>query len=192
MNGFTFTGQELKEILISVLVLSFVFSYPEVISEPVFFLVALASVGIGFMGHELSHKYTAIRKGFFSEYRMWPQGLMLAVLLTFVSGGSLVFAAPGAVVFGAGWAFTRPTREDVGKIGLSGPLFNIAVALVFGTANMVFPFSLFRMIALVNGFLAMFNLIPFGPLDGFKVFRWSPKVWISGMALAVLGFWMAF
>ncbi|HEY0196242.1 MAG TPA: site-2 protease family protein, partial [Methanobacterium sp.] len=30
----------------------------------------------------------------------------------------------------------------------------------------------------VNSFLAMINLIPFSILDGAKIFRWNPFVWI--------------
>jgi Zn-dependent protease len=192
MDRFSFTGKEMKDILISVAVLSLVFSYPEVLSFPAFFLIALLSVGTAFMGHELAHKFTARSFGFFSEYRMWPQGLLLAVFLAVISNGGFIFAAPGAVVFGAHWAFSQPTREKIGKIGLSGPLFNIAVALLFGLVLFIFPLAVFRTIALINGWLAIFNLIPFPPLDGSKVFAWSAKIWALTLVLALIGFGLAF
>jgi Zn-dependent protease len=34
------------------------------------------------------------------------------------------------------------------------------------------------LLAWVNGWFATFNLIPFGPLDGAKVLRWRPSVWV--------------
>jgi Zn-dependent protease len=40
--------------------------------------------------------------------------------------------------------------------------------------------------ALINAFMAVFNLIPFGVLDGLKVFRWSKPVWLVLFALAAL------
>ncbi|MCK4496785.1 MAG: hypothetical protein KAU24_01215, partial [Candidatus Aenigmarchaeota archaeon] len=119
MNGASqgmFSRREVKDIVISVIVLSLVFAYPEIFFEPVFFLVSLFVVGIAFMGHELSHRFTARRFGYFAEYRMWPQGIMLAIFFTLVSNGSFIFAAPGAVVFGSFWAFKNPTMEEVGKI----------------------------------------------------------------------------
>jgi Zn-dependent protease len=40
--------------------------------------------------------------------------------------------------------------------------------------------------AAINAFMAVFNLIPFGVLDGLKVFRWSKAIWLVLFALAAL------
>jgi Zn-dependent protease len=40
--------------------------------------------------------------------------------------------------------------------------------------------------AAINAFMALFNLIPFGVLDGLKVFRWNKQVWLVLLALAAL------
>lgn len=45
--------------------------------------------------------------------------------------------------------------------------------------------SLFAIVAFINGIIATFNLIPFGILDGFKIFSWNKKVWAIGFAAAV-------
>ena len=39
----------------------------------------------------------------------------------------------------------------------------------------------------INFFLALFNLLPLGPLDGAKVFTWDPKVWVLMMGIAAIG-----
>lgn len=187
MYKLSFTLKEIKDILISILTLSLIFSYPEILITPSIFLISFLSVGLGFMGHELSHKFMARRLGFFSEYRMWTQGLILALILAFITNGMFVFAAPGAVVFGAYWFFTQPTKENIGKIGLSGPLFNITISLIFGFLNILYPYYLFRIISDINAWLAIFNLIPFPPLDGHKVFAWNPKVWVIVMVLGFFG-----
>lgn len=36
-----------------------------------------------------------------------------------------------------------------------------------------------------NGWIAMFNLMPFGVLDGQKIFDWNKLVWGIAMAAAV-------
>ena len=40
--------------------------------------------------------------------------------------------------------------------------------------------------AAINAFMALFNVIPFGVLDGLKVFRWSKPVWLILFAVSAL------
>ena len=186
-----FSRREIKDIMISVTALSIIFAYPEVIIQPAFFLTSLLTVGIAFIGHELMHRFVARKRGFFSEYRMWPQGLLFALLLAFISNGSFIFAAPGAVVFSAYWAFRNPTLEDIGKIGVAGVIFNISLLYA---SIILFIFShaaLFLFMATINAWLAIFNLIPFGMLDGSKIFAWNKKVWLATLILALSGFIIA-
>lgn len=57
-------------------------------------------------------------------------------------------------------------------------------------------YVLFVIIASVNLSLAAFNMLPFGPLDGAKVWRWSKLSWLVIMAAAVgvlaLGVWQGY
>ena len=62
----------------------------------VFFGIALLTVGIGFILHEMAHKFTAIRYGYWAEFRKDNSMLLVAVALASLVG--FVFAAPGATV----------------------------------------------------------------------------------------------
>jgi len=142
-------------------------------------LIFTFTVGSGFVLHELAHKYTAIHYGSHAEYFAWPYGLGMALLLSLVTNGGFVFAAPGAVyIFGDNLG-----RKENGIISAAGPLTNIIIAAIFLLVSiLVLPFSpLVAAIAgigmRVNLFLAAFNLLPFGPLDGTKVISWNPLVW---------------
>ncbi len=104
-NIFTFTRTEIKDIVISLLVLTLVFSYPQILFNPSIFLTSLFVLAIAFMGHELSHKFAARSMGYWAEYRMWANGLFLALIFTLITNGQIIFAAPGAVVFSSFWAF---------------------------------------------------------------------------------------
>jgi Zn-dependent protease len=138
------------------------------------FFLSLVTVGSGFVLHELSHKFVAQRYGYWAEFRMWPLGLVLALV---TSLGGLIFAAPGATYI-SGANISQPEN---GRISLAGPLTNVAVAALF----LPFLFSsgvygdLGGLGVRINLFLAAFNLIPFGPLDGAKVFRWNTGLWAS-------------
>ncbi len=140
-------------------------------------VVALVATGTGFILHELAHKYTAIRYGAHAEFFAWPAGLLLALGMAFFLG--MVFAAPGAVyIMGA-----HLSKKQNGIISVAGPVTNVLIAIVFlilsvaiGTIQPMLGLVGF-ISAQINLFLALFNLIPFGPLDGAKVFAWNKIVW---------------
>ena len=41
--------------------------------------------------------------------------------------------------------------------------------------------------AMINFFLALFNLLPIPPLDGSKVFTWNIPIWVVTIAIAAIG-----
>jgi Zn-dependent protease len=67
---------------------------------------------------------------------------------------------------------------------------NILIATsLLAVAEVLHPIGLLEAMlygAAINAFMALFNLIPFGVLDGLKVFRWNRLVWIVLLALAAL------
>ncbi|MCK5113053.1 MAG: Zn-dependent protease [Thermoplasmatales archaeon] len=117
---------------------------------------------------------------------MYPQGLLFALFLGVTVG--IVFAAPGAVqIFGS------PSREKMGKIAAAGPSTNLMISVLFfllwfSSGGYLRYISFF--IAYINAFLAFFNLLPFGPLDGMKIFRWRKEVW-SLLIVVSLGIFVA-
>ena len=75
--------------------------------------------------------------------------------------------------------------ETVGKTAISGPVTNI----ILSTACIMigaFTQNLFLIVAFINALLAVFNLIPFGILDGLKVFRWNKTIWAVTFAAAIV------
>ena len=117
--------------------------------------------------HELAHKFTAQRYGLWAEFRYDLNMLMFAMVLAFALG--FAFIAPGAVMISGYYI----TREQNGKISVNGPLTNFMVAslalsfLIFGASGIVGTVLFY--VFYINVFLGMFNLLPFGPLDGRKV-----------------------
>lgn len=145
--------------------------------------ISLVAVGPGFVLHELSHKFTARRYGHWAEFRMWPLGLLLALVTSMLG---FIFAAPGATYI-SGLNITKPEN---GKISMAGPLTNVAVALVFVPllflAGGFWGFLGFYGVY-INIFLALFNMLPIMPLDGAKVFSWSKSSWVMLFApLAII------
>jgi len=150
------------------------------------FIVSSLTVGVGFILHELSHKFTALHFGYWAEFKKDNLMLLLAVVLAALTG--IVFAAPGATVIYAEYL----SRKEDGLISAAGPLMNILLAIPFaalaflgGDILSVIGFAGWK----VNAMLASFNMIPFGPLDGRKVLAWNFGVFLllGAIAVGILG-----
>ncbi len=150
-------------------------------------LVALASTGTGFAMHELAHKFVAQRYRCWAEFRYSLQGLMLALAMAGLVG--FLFAAPGAV-----YIVGRIDDRENGHISIAGPLTNVAVAvamLPLVAMGGLIGFGAFT-VAYFNTFLAVFNMIPFMPLDGAKVLKWNVGVYavaVAGMGALFAYIW---
>lgn len=150
-------------------------------------LTSAAAALTGFVAHEMAHKVSAQRRGFWAEFRLSPTGLMVSVI-TALAG--FLWAAPGATVVGG---VGMEDREDWGRISLAGPLTNVVFGIIFyvGSIGLFLAFSIayywLLVLAFVNTWFGTFNLLPIGPLDGRKVLRWSATVWvIAFVAIAAL------
>ncbi|OIO20730.1 hypothetical protein AUJ17_05285 [Candidatus Micrarchaeota archaeon CG1_02_47_40] len=141
------------------------------------------TVGIGFVLHELAHKFTAMRYGAWAQFRAWPAGLLLMLGMALFL--PIMFLAPGAVYIYSPYI----NKKQNGIISVAGPLTNLALVAVFGVIY-AFSFGTVREIASlgasVNAFLAFFNMIPIFPLDGSKVLAWDWRVWLAVIAVAFL------
>lgn len=138
-------------------------------------VIASLLFSLGFILHELAHKYVAQGYGLWAEFRL----NMTGVLLTAISIVSpLKFIAPGAVVI-AGYT----DNNRMGRTAIAGPVVNLIIASAVLIIKPLFNGSpiAFALLAgaAINSFLAVFNLIPFSVFDGLKVYRWNRSYWTA-------------
>jgi Zn-dependent protease len=192
------TVRERRDLIIAWLAIAIAFTlifvrpFGRVIPELIlfFFVVSLFTVGIGFILHEMAHKFTAMKYGFWAEFRR--DNLMLVVAVALAALVGVVFAAPGAtMIYGP-----AITREQNGKISAAGPLTNLLLCIPFAillglgsvfnaTIFGINAFALLGMVGLqVNAMIAAFNMLPVSVLDGRKVLSWNPAVFFVLIAAA--------
>ena len=188
-----FTSSEVRDLIIAFIVISLCFAIVQGGRNTDVILsilpIVMIGVGAGFILHELGHKFVSMKYGYWAEFKLWPQGLIFALITSFFG---FVFAAPGAVYTYANYM----TDEINGKISIAGPIVNIVLALIFlAIATAVYPDALYsENIALIfiicatgysiNSFLAVFNLLPIGNLDGSKVLTWNVGIWLVTILIA--------
>lgn len=148
------------------------------------FVLMMAVVILSFVTHELGHKFTAQKFGLWSEYRMFPMGLLFALVMAAVG---FLIAAPG-VTYIRGFV----DKEQDGKISLAGPLVNIVLSVIGLAGCIAFNGNpiiiLFYLLFVLNASLALFNLLPIGILDGAKVMRWDTGIWLLCIIIAAILF----
>ena len=186
-------AKELRDLIISALVLAVAFGialsggyrgFQRLDILIIVIGISLVAVSLSFVFHELAHRLIARRFGYFAEYAMWGKGLLIALGCSFFG---FIFAAPGAVMVHprtSAWGTIDFRQQRIGLISLAGPAANIALALVFQALDFTNHTLLFTLGAQINTWLALFNLIPFGPLDGAKIFKWNKVAWTISIALA--------
>jgi Zn-dependent protease len=154
--------------------------WSRLIRSPVFLIGALLIYGLAFILHELAHKFMAQRLGYWAEFRINQQGLMLT-LLSLISPFKII--APGAVMIGniASW-------NHYGLVSVAGPATNIALGILFYITRLISVNPMLNLLAMlginINASLALFNLIPFGVFDGAKIIKWNKYVWLAAVLAA--------
>ncbi|WP_425601134.1 metalloprotease [Haloprofundus salinisoli] len=180
----TFSGREMRDLAVAWVALGVAFALFFAGGDPFRLLeqglvsglvVSLLTAGVGFLLHELGHKVVAVHYGQVAEFRADYSMLLLALLSAFLG---FIFAAPGAVHHRG-----MLTNRQHGLIALAGPAVNVALALLFIPLALSVPAGGFlaevaNLGVIINLFLAAFNMIPFGPLDGRKVFGWSKIIYV--------------
>lgn len=180
--------RERKDLLLSWLAISLAFAIVMVPFKgftvgrlAVALLISLVTVGLGFIAHELAHRWVARKHNCHAEYQANPTMLLVAIATSLFG---IVFAAPGAVHISG-----HPSHEERGMISLAGPVANLALGVVF-LALFLLGEGWFAagagFGAVINTWLALFNMLPFAPFDGQKILIWNRTAYGVTVGVAVL------
>jgi Zn-dependent protease len=205
-----FSSGEILSIIAAWIVLSVAITYRNLVGLLIgtggldVVIAGFVATATGFILHEMGHKYVAIRRGYLAHFRLWIWGLVLTISIVTLSGGGLVFGAPGAVYIAPaaaqlyGYDSGRRTvdpEEDNMIISAAGPCINLALAIGFLILWLSVPAGFLSTIAvyglLLNVGLGSFNMLPVSLLDGAKIFRKSIPIGL-GIALPLWAMFIIF
>ncbi len=207
---FKFTPKEIRSIIITIAVLSFIVSFGEWGPGDRFDLFyglislfnAVLVVTLSFLVHLSVKKIAALQVGYRAEYDLWTFGLIFGVMIVFVS---TAWGRPVWILLAGGIMLQHLAghrlghfRYDVniyeaGWISMAGPLSNVLLAVIFKALSGVVVNALILKAITFNLLFALYNMLPIPPLDGSRMFFGSRMVYALGfffVLAAVILLWI--
>ncbi len=186
---FRYNQQELSGLAAAIVVTAFIFSFRDwgaeefdFISGMVNFLLVLVIASISFFFRTACQKIYGLSEGHKAEFKVWWTGLVISLVLAFITLGKLPTILAGGMV--ASFMIRHRLGEfrygfsiwANGLIAYWGILGNLILAILFAIGVYVAPDNYFFTQGLIlNLVFAVCALIPFPQLDGLNIFfgaRW--------------------
>jgi hypothetical protein len=168
--GFSLSQEEIKQSLITILLIAFVWSFNKWgtdtfnVTEGIKnFLLGAAFAAIGLFFNQVGQRLAAVYYGYDPSYEYGIVGLMFALVITFASKGWLVFFLPGAMNIRHLTAsrlgeFRYYTNDwEWAKIGFVGPFMNTLLVVMLGFFKDI---PLVRELMIMNVMFAAYALVP--------------------------------
>ena len=185
---FRFSKEEIMACIISVFALAFIVSFKEwgygdkfefyTGIYNLFKAVIIVSIVLGLQ--IIITKIQALNWGFRAEFKIWWYGILVGIMLAFLTKGSFWFLASGGIFFHhlathrLGWFRYGVNMMETAVCCMLGSLSSLVVAIFFKILLYISPGSLFfEKGVIVAAFLALYSMIPLPPLNGSRMFFWS-------------------
>ncbi len=181
---FKFSNDEIKAIIVTTIILGFVASFSEWGKDVFDFKIGFINyfnaaliVGLAILVRVSVQRIAGLWVGLRVEYKEWFLGLMISLVLVFVTKGKLMFLVPGGIFL----HFLERQRLGSFRYGLSygtvgfvcfwGVVANVFLATVFKVLSLMMPYNpLLAKAVIINMWMALFSMLPIPPLDGSRIF----------------------
>ena len=169
--GFSISKEEIRQVIITVLIIAFVWSFNKFGDTPeTWLLMGLKNFALGalfafiaIVFNQIGQRIVAVYYGYDPIYEYCMIGLMIALVITFASRGFLIFFLPGAINIRHLAAsrlgeFRYYTNDwEWAKAGFVGPFLNIVLALL---ASPFKDIEIVRQFMIMNILFAVYSLVP--------------------------------
>ena len=188
---FWFSGKELKEFIIVVLVFGFILSFNQW-GEQTFNLsqginslvIGIIIVGLSLFAHHAVQRMASLAYGFQPLNKMWLPGIIICIIVLLATKGKLmIFAATSFWIqqmklHRLGWYRYGPNVKHLGRIAFFSILANILIAAIAYVVFKATGSAIANEFVIFNLMFAGYNLLPLPPLDGSRIFYASRMLYI--------------
>ena len=194
---YKFDNNEIKALLITVFVISFLLSFKSWgttafnVKEGLINLIsAFLIVLLGMLAHVSLQRIYAYKLGYLVKYQNFLYGILGGLVLCFASNGNLYFLAPGHVTIKhmprlrLGEFRYGLNLWEYSKIAFAGPLASIVLAMFF-KAFAFLGNPLIEKAVFINVVIALFSMVPLPNTDGLDVFYGSRIFYVFGLGLII-------
>ena len=196
---YTFTKYEVRGYVIAILAIAFIISFREW-GEGQFDLTAglfnlfnsVLIVALSILVHDAGQRIWGLAIGYKIEFKMWSFGVVLGLILAFVTNGKFWLIIPGTFMLhhlaGHRLGFFRYGINIIGQsmVALAGPLFTLMLIILLKILYAINPNPLLQKAIMFNIIYNITNMLPIPVLDGGKIFVGSRMIYAFVMPAMIV------
>lgn len=189
---YRFHKREQKDLLLTTLIVTFIFAYNDKAEAFILanwlmnFVLTGCFVGLALFVHTSAQKIFGLQQGFTTEFRAWPIGLVISLILTLITGGNFYVLLIGGMVIRhvtllrlGKWRYGE-NESARGLIASTGPVANLVLATIALALSKQLNFmpEVFGWMATINLWIMVYSLLPLPRMDGIHLFVQSRLVYV--------------
>ena len=131
------------------------------------------------LSHELVHRIIGKILGIKLEYQFWTIGALITLITGYLGNA-----------FGLQGILVDLRDENIAKwryalMSLSGPLFSVALSLISAFIYLRYwPDEIMQTTYVVSSILALGEMVPVDPMDGYEIRKWNRFIWMIFFTIA--------
>ena len=187
---YTFTKHEVRGYVIAILAIAFIISFREWganqfdLTAGLFNLFnSILIVALSILVHDAGQRIWGLAIGYKIEFKMWTFGVVLGLILAFLTNGKFWLIIPGTFMLhhlaGHRLGFFRYGINIIGHsmTALAGPLFTLMLIILLKILYAIHPNPLLQKAIMFNIIYNITNMLPIPLLDGGKIFFGSRMIY---------------